>query len=72
MGVDRNHADRLIKQDGLPVVMIPTAQGIKRKVAISAFHRWLSSRSSNVTLTLEELQDELGRVASTHRKQASA
>jgi len=68
LGVDRSHADRLIELDGLPVVLIPTAKGIKKKVAVTALHRWLNSRSSNIAMSLDELQAELDRTeASTMR-----
>lgn len=59
LGIDRRHADRLIKQDGLPVVSVPTAKGSKQKVSIAALHRWMSARCDNAAPTLEELHAEI-------------
>ena len=59
LGIDRRHADRLIKQDDLPIVSVPTAKGIKQKVSIAALHRWMSARCDNAAPTLEELHAEI-------------
>lgn len=55
--------EALIEEDGLPAVNVPTDKKQVRKVPFLAFHKWLKKRSVNQALTVEELEEEMLRVA---------
>ena len=53
---------RLMTEDGLPVIMVPTRQKMLPKVPLVSLYKWLMKRSSGaVVLSLEELASELDR-----------
>lgn len=52
----------VIKHDGLPVINSPCETKTVPKCSLVGLHRWLSGRSQNRALTLDELEIELDRV----------
>lgn len=54
---------RVVKEDRLPVINVPTASKQVQKVSVMALHRWVKRRSVNEPPTLEELEEELIRAA---------
>ena len=53
----------MIKDDGLPVIKVPTATRHAQKVSLLGLHGWLVKRSVNTPLTVDELEEELDRAA---------
>lgn len=54
---------RVIKEDGLPVINVPTKGKQVPKCALLGLHRWVTKRSVNAAMTVEELEAELDRAA---------
>lgn len=50
---------RVIREDGLPAVRVPTKGGTVQRIPLHGFHRWLVARSENDAPTLQELRAEL-------------
>jgi len=50
---------RVIREDGLPAVRVPTKGGTVQRIPLHGFHRWLAARSENDVPTLQELRAEL-------------
>jgi hypothetical protein len=54
---------RVVAEDRLPAINVPTASKQVRKVSVMALHRWVKKRSVNEAPTLEELEEELQRAS---------
>lgn len=60
MGVRPQEAARMIEHEKLPAVTLPGKQKPVRKVALHAFHGWLSARhTGEAFMTVEELASEI-------------
>lgn len=54
---------RVIEEDGLPVIKVPTPQKQVQKCSLLALHRWVTKRSVNAAITVDDLEAELDRAA---------
>ena len=52
----------LIAEDEFPVVKVPTKRKSIRKVSLESLHWWLSRRTENQPLTIEQLSRDLERL----------
>lgn len=59
LGQRPSEMTRYIEMDALPAIKVATATRPAWRVALPTFHRWLAARSSGLTLTVEELREEL-------------
>lgn len=57
--VKRDAVVRMIEEDGLPAVRIPTLTKNVRKVPLRPFHSWLFQGSENTATSLEDLRTDL-------------
>lgn len=57
--VKRDAVVRMIEEDGLPAVRIPTLTKHVRKVPLRPFHMWLFQGSENTATSLEDLRTDL-------------
>jgi excisionase family DNA binding protein len=57
--VKREAVIRMIEEDGLPAVRIPTRTKHVRKVPLRPFHAWLFQGSENTPTPLEDLRADL-------------
>lgn len=57
--VKRDAVIRMIEEDGLPAVRIPTRTKHVRKVPLRPFHLWLYQGSENTATSLEDLRTDL-------------
>ena len=53
--VKASAVSRMIDQDGLPAIRVPTDRKNIRKIPLRQFHSWLSKRSENIVPSLDEL-----------------
>ena len=53
--------DRMIAEDGLPAVEVPSGKRVRYKFAASMLLGWLNGRTRNHQWTLEMLIEELDR-----------
>lgn len=61
LGQRPDEMDDRIQLDGMPAIAIPARTKPIKKVALLAFHSWLAERSSNLALTVDQLELELER-----------
>ncbi len=54
---------RVIEEDGLPVINVPTRQKQVQKCSLLGLHRWVTKRSVNAAITVDDLEAELDRAA---------
>jgi hypothetical protein len=62
----------VIELDGLPVINSPCETKAVPKCSLLGLHRWLSQRSQNSALTVDELERELERAADAVRQRNEA
>jgi len=63
LGVREADVTRLIDEDGLPVISIPTKTRPADKITLTGLHSWLDGRSKGKPLTIDQLEYELHRAA---------
>jgi hypothetical protein len=54
--------DRMIREDGLPAVPVPSGKRIRHKFSASQLTIWLNQRAT-MRWTVDMLRDELDRIA---------
>lgn len=60
LGVRPQDVARMIKEDGLPVVTLPSAQRPVKKVTLHGLHGWLAARHSGTAfMSVEQLAAEI-------------
>ena len=72
LGKRKKDMPALISEDGFPVVAVPTKHKSIPRVSLLAFHRWLTERSENTPLTLQELEKELERLLEAKKEKQPA
>lgn len=59
LGKRPDEMTRVIEEDGLPVINVPTKQKTVHKCSLLGLHRWVTKRSVNAAITVDDLEHEL-------------